>query len=128
MLENIVQCKFCKRPFQRVSGNICSNCLSDIEIDFVTLRNYLYDHQDINSVELLVKETGVKKNIIIHLLREKRFSIYDPSGNGLTCESCHKPLDTGRICDDCKNVLASSIVSNPIVETADDKLKKPRRY
>jgi predicted amidophosphoribosyltransferase len=127
MLDNIAQCKFCKRPFQRISGNICSNCLSDIEVDFATLRNYLYDHPDISSVEFIAKETGVKRNVIIHLLREKRFAILDPSGNGLTCESCHKPLATGRLCDDCKDILASTIVSNPLVEAVDEKHKKPQR-
>lgn len=113
---NIIQCTFCKKPFQSFGGRICGNCLERIDKDFITVRDYIYDnkHADIDTVS---EETGVPKQIILHLLKEGRLIIDDPDGGGglLFCEVCKKPINTGRMCKDCKDIV--SVTMQKSIET-----------
>ena len=111
---NIIQCSFCKKPFQSFGGKICGNCLEKIDKDFVIVRDYIYEnkHADMDKVS---EETEVPKQIILHLLKEGRLIIDDPeSGKGrlLLCEVCKKPISTGRMCKDCKSSVAATMQKN----------------
>jgi len=111
---NIIQCFFCKKPFQSYGGRICGNCLERIDKDFITVRDYIYEnkHADMDTVS---EETGVPKQIILHLLKEGRLIIDDPehsSGGLLLCEVCRKPISTGRMCKDCKGKIATTMQKN----------------
>ena len=111
---NIIQCTFCKKPFQSFGGRICVNCLEKIDRDFITVRDYIYEnkHTDMDKVS---EETEVPKQIILHLLKEGRLIIDDPEGGGdgiLTCEVCKKPINSGRMCKDCKDKVASTMQKN----------------
>ena len=107
---NIIQCSFCKKPFQSFGSRICGNCLEKIDKDFIIVRDYIYEnkHADMDTVS---EETGVPKQIILHLLKEGRLIIEDPEGGAglLLCEACKKPIRTGRLCADCKGSIASSM-------------------
>ena len=108
---NIIQCSFCKKPFQSLGGKICGNCLEKIDKDFIKVRDYIYDHKHAN-IDIVSEETEVPKQIIMYLLKEGRLIIDDPSGSGgglLTCEVCKKPITTGRMCKDCQNTVASTM-------------------
>jgi len=111
---NIIQCYFCKKPFQSYGGRICGNCLEKIDKDFITVRDYIYEnkHADMDKVS---EETGVPKQIILHLLKEGRLIVDDPDGTGgglLMCEVCRKPISTGRMCKDCKGKVATTMQKN----------------
>jgi len=111
---NIVQCTFCKKPFASLGGRICPACLEQIDKDFITVRDYIYEHKHSN-IDLIAKETEVKKPVIIHLLKEGRLIIDSPDGEGggiLTCEMCKKSISTGRLCKDCMGKVASSMDKN----------------
>ena len=61
------------------------------------------------------EETEVPKQIILHLLKEGRLTIDDPddiSGGILLCEVCRKPINTGRMCKDCKDKVANTMQKN----------------
>ena len=108
---NIIQCKMCRKPFHSVGGKICAECLQKIDDDFITVRDYLYDNRGAD-IDKVAEETGVAKTIIIHLLREGRLVISNADGsevNALLCEICKKPISTGRMCDDCRNAVASTM-------------------
>jgi len=111
---NIVSCTFCKKPFASLGGRICPACLEQIDKDFITVRDYIYEHKHSN-IDLISKETEVKKPVIIHLLKEGRLIIDSPDGEGgglLTCEMCKKSINTGRLCKDCMGKVASSMDKN----------------
>jgi len=111
---NIIQCSFCKKPFQSFGNKICGNCLEKIDKDFMTVRDYIYEnkHADMDQVS---EETGVPKQIILHLLKEGRLIVDDPENHGgglLLCEVCKKPISTGRMCKDCKSSVAATMQKN----------------
>ena len=110
---NIVQCQFCKKPFASLSGRICPACLEQIDKDFITVRDYIYEHKHSN-IDKISEETEVRKQIIVHLLKEGRLIIDGPTDGGgiLACEMCKKPINTGRMCKDCMGKVASSMDKN----------------
>ena len=109
---NIVQCTYCKKPFQSLGSRICPACLEQIDRDFITVRDYIYEHKHSN-IDKIAEETEVKKSIIIHLLKEGRLIIDSPDGDGLlVCEMCKKPINTGRMCKECMGKVASTMDKN----------------
>jgi len=82
--------------------------------DFIKIREYLYEH-DRAGIEEVSEATGVTRKTILYLLKEERLIVGDENGPGcgfLTCETCRKPIHTGRICADCKNEVLSAIQEN----------------
>ena len=119
---NIVSCTFCKKPFASISGRICPVCLEQIDKDFITVRDYIYEHKHSN-IDRIAKETEVSKQIIIHLLKEGRLIIDSPDGDGLlVCEMCKKPINTGRLCKECTGKVAGSMDKN----VSDNKKPEPK--
>ena len=109
---NIIQCTMCKKPFQSLGGRICPACLERIDKDFLTVRDYIYNNKNA-SLDVVSEETEVPKQIILHLLKEGRLTIEDPEGAGLLfCEVCRKPINTGRMCKDCKGKVALKMQNN----------------
>jgi len=109
---NIVQCTFCKKPFTSLGGRVCPACLEQIDKDFITVRDYIYEHKHSN-IDRISEETEVKKPIIMHLLKEGRLIIDSPDGDGmLTCEMCKKSINTGRLCKECTGKVAFSMDKN----------------
>jgi len=109
---NIIQCSLCKKPFQSIGRRICPVCLEKTDKDFITVRDYIYDHKHAN-LDTVAEETGVSKQIIMHLLREGRLILDTPDGDGvLTCEACKKPINTGKLCKECAEKVSSRIQGN----------------
>ena len=111
---NIIQCNFCKKPFQSYGGRTCSICLERIDRDFITVRDYIYEnkHADMDTVS---EETEVPKQIILHLLKEGRLIVDEPEGDSsgiLSCEVCKKPINSGRMCKSCKDKVANTMQRN----------------
>ena len=107
---NILQCKFCNRPFQSLGRRICPDCLEQIDRDFITVRDYIYENK-VTDMDTVSEKTGVSKQIILHLLKEGRLEMDDTRGGGgpLVCEVCRKPITTGRMCKDCMAKVSSTM-------------------
>ena len=125
---NIIQCKMCRKPFDRISGKICPDCLQKIDRDFVTVRDYIYDnkHADVDKV---AKETEVDKAIILYLLKEGRLTL---SGGGadeylLLCEVCKKPIGSGRMCPECMDKLSNTMQKSIGIEKKPEQQEKSRK-
>jgi len=80
--------------------------------DFIVVRDYIYENKRAD-MDKVSEETGVSKHVIMYLLKEGRLIIEDLSDDGggglLLCEICRKPIRTGRMCDHCKDSLASTM-------------------
>jgi len=112
---NILQCSICKKPFQSLGGKICNECLSKMDEEFIIVRDYLYEnkHADMDTVS---EETGISKQVIMHLLKEGRLILEDAQGGKgggmLLCEVCKTPINSGRMCKKCKDMVASTMKKN----------------
>lgn len=120
---NFKQCKFCEKLFQSFGGSICHNCLEQIDEDFVAIRDYLYDQPGNIGVEAIHEGTQVPRNIILHLIKEKRLTISDPSTSSVTCEVCKRPISSGTMCQACMKTLFNKLQST-LPEPPEAKQKK----
>ena len=105
------QCDFCRMPYQSTGKKICGDCLLKLDEDFIEIREYLWEH-DNAGIEEVSEATGVSRKTIMYLLKEERLIVSDESGSGggiLTCESCKRPIRTGRMCAGCKQEVLSAI-------------------
>jgi hypothetical protein len=99
----------CKKPFHSIGSKICPSCLEQIDKDFIVVRDYIYEHVGAH-IDDVSEETGVSKQTIMHLLREGRLQLDNPDADGmLVCEVCKKPINSGRMCDECKDSVASTM-------------------
>jgi len=105
------QCDFCRMPYQSTGKRICGDCLLKLDEDFIEIREYLWEH-DGAGIDEVIEATGVSRKSIMYLLKEERLLVGDESEPGrsiLTCESCRRPIRTGRMCEACKNEVLSAI-------------------
>jgi hypothetical protein len=119
----VIQCKICRKPFQSIGGKICGVCLDRIEWDLAAIGDYLNGDAGDKTVGGVETHTGVSRAVIMHLLREGRISIEDPSGGTLCCGLCGKPIETGRFCESCRNKFVDKLDS--LVPPPDTDKKKP---
>ena len=106
---NIIQCKICKKPFQSIGGMTCPDCLIQIDRDYITVRDYIYENPH-SHMDKVSEETGVSKAIIMQLLKEGRLILESADTEGLLrCEMCKKTISSGRMCQVCKSKVASTM-------------------
>jgi len=75
------------------------------------IRDYLYENGNAG-IEEVSAATRVSKKYIMYLLKEERLLVGDENGDVggfLKCESCKKPIRTGRMCGSCKNQIISEM-------------------
>jgi len=98
-------------PFQTYGSKICKDCLAQLDEDFLKIKDYLYEH-DSAGIDEVAEETGVPRKSIMFLLKEERLTVGsdgDDGGGLLKCETCKKPIRTGRICKSCRNEVLAAI-------------------
>ena len=115
MGSNVKQCKQCGILFQSMGSNICPNCAEEMDRQFHTVKNYLYDNPEANVFDI-ARDTGVAENLILRFLREGLLTVSVADGS-LTCEECGTPITGGRYCSTCErrleNVLIGAIKQDP---------------
>jgi len=121
------QCDFCRVPYQSHGNKLCAECLLELDQDFIKIREYLYDHEGAG-IDEVSEATDVTRKTILHLLKEERLLVGDENGNAnslLTCESCKRPIHTGRMCVACKNEVMAAIQESigPVTP-----VRRPKRY
>ena len=106
----VTQCTFCKKPFQSYGSKICLECTVHMDECMRKIRDYLYEHPN-SGAEVVSYETGVPLKMIMYLLKEGRLLLVDDKFGYsiLTCESCKKPIKSGRLCDECRMSLANTM-------------------
>jgi len=105
----IKQCDYCRRPYQSLGNKVCNDCTTKLDEDFILIREYLYEH-DNASIEEVSEATGVSRKAIYYLLKEERLLVGDDGGAGiLKCETCRKPINTGRMCAACKKEIITEV-------------------
>ncbi len=102
----IQNCKKCGKVFQ-TNGflEICINCREQDEKQFHKIREYLRAHPGSNIWEI-AQNTEVPVAEIKRYLREERLEIIQGENGFINCDSCGKPIQTGRYCDSCASKLA----------------------
>lgn len=108
-MNDFKNCKRCGKLFASSFGSVCQQCLAQDESDFKLVKEYIYDHDNVNVIEVS-EATGVSVQRILRYLKEERLAMDNTDGGILlSCESCGTAILTGRYCENCKNSLANGL-------------------
>ncbi len=105
MSANVKQCRQCNKIFQSFGAEICPECASEQDKAFNVIKNYLYEHQDANVMDI-VNETGIDERTVLGFLREGRLAA-DGAPTILTCEECGVSINSGTRCSRCQRIMES---------------------
>ena len=131
-MDDIKQCRLCKRLFSYIGQPICPECVTKADDTFVKVRDYLYDHPHARLAEVC-KEAKVEERTVLYLIKEDRVQFANTAGlEGkikLRCTVCGKPVPSGRLCDSCQAKFAKSIESDEKIEAEkkQEKIEKAKQ-
>jgi len=108
-LNNVIRCKRCRRIFSYLGygPKFCPDCVKKDEEDFQKVKEYLRDNPGM-TLTRTSEDCDVKIEVIREWLREERLEYSSAEDIGLTCESCGKPITSGRFCNECKTTRAKA--------------------
>ena len=102
---SIATCKRCGRLFQKVTVDICPECVRKEEATFEEIKHFLRLHESA-TVEEVVEALGVDEELVVKFLRDGR--LIASKKMTYPCAECGKPIQTGKYCPDClKNMLGT---------------------
>jgi hypothetical protein len=60
-MQEIVQCNFCKKPFQSYGGHTCHNCLVEVDNALIKIRDFLYENPQKSSIDDICQKRVVSR-------------------------------------------------------------------
>ncbi len=103
---DIRNCRRCGRIFNYDGRSpICPACLKKAEEDFQKVKEYVRSNPN-SGIGAVANECEVDIAQIRQWVREERLEFSSSAGTDMFCESCGKPITTGRYCNECKKKMA----------------------
>lgn len=107
----VTNCRECGRLFNYISGpRRCPECLKKLEKKFQDVKEYLRQNPD-SSISKTATDNDVSVKQIKQWIREERLVISNGVAEGIVCENCGKPINTGRFCESCKKNMMDQLSS-----------------
>ena len=92
-------CPQCGKLYMKNAAGMCSECRIEYEKQVETVLEYMRDVPKATVVEIS-KATGIREKIIFDLI--KRGALIGSEGTiSYPCEKCGKPIEQGRLCNEC---------------------------
>lgn len=108
-MPELRNCIRCGKVFAYTYNPVCNKCLEKEEEEFKRVKEHIYDNPGSTAFEVS-EATGVSVEKIMKFLREERLELSSENANlFLECESCGRPIKSGRYCEECKNQIASEM-------------------
>lgn len=118
-------CASCGKMFTYIQGPpLCKDCQKSLEDKFAEVKQYVYDHPGCGITDVC-KEMEVSPQQIKKWIREERLTFAEGSDITIQCESCGKPILTGRFCKECKQEIANGMGNLYKKEEPKVEIKKP---
>ncbi len=109
---NIKSCRKCKEAFvSNSNSNICPSCIKKIDENFQKVRDYIYDNPNAK-MEQICEATEVDRADIIMWLKQGKLIMDSAATPLINCETCGKPIVSGRYCAECNDRVRSSLTSS----------------
>ncbi|MBO6149062.1 MAG: flagellar protein [Lachnospiraceae bacterium] len=109
---DVRNCRKCGRIFNYIAGpHICPACAEKMEEDFQKVKQYIRENPNMTIVETATA-CEVDVGQIKQWLREERLTLSSAEGAELVCESCGKPIMSGRFCEECKKDVSKGLMDS----------------
>ena len=104
-------CRNCKKLFNYITGEIiCPVCRDKLEEKYNQVKAYVRENPGAH-INVVSEECEVSIKQIKKWVRQERLSFSKDSGISIDCESCGRPILTGRYCKECKTKMANKFSS-----------------
>lgn len=117
---DVRNCKKCGKLFNYNGESLCPACTKAMEDKFFEVRDYIYKNPTAN-MAIVAEENDIPLQQIKKWVRQERLTFSKDSGISIDCESCGKPILTGRYCKDCKGKMTNTFSSMYVEKPAENK-------
>ncbi len=119
------RCEECggEMQYKGIGEYVCFNCNHKMYDDYGVVRNYLEEHPG-STISMVSAATGVSEKNIKYMLREEKLQIREDSRSFIACESCGKPIVSGRYCDSCAKLAFAAERRKREKEAMEEKKKE----
>lgn len=107
---DVRNCKKCGKLFNYSGEALCPLCVKEMEDKFFEVREYIYKNPSA-SMAIVAEEIDVPIQQIKKWVRQERLCFSKDAGISIDCESCGKPILTGRYCKECKGKMTNTFTS-----------------
>ncbi|MDD7402699.1 MAG: flagellar protein [Butyribacter sp.] len=107
---DVRNCKKCGKLFNFTGESVCPACAKEMEEKFFEVREFIYKNPTAN-MATVSEEMDIPIQQIKKWVRQERLSFSKDSGISIDCESCGRPILTGRYCKECKTKMANKFSS-----------------
>jgi len=105
---SISNCAECGRLFQKMSRDICANCIRKEEDLFDEVKKYIRLHGQA-TMQDICDTLNTTEEKLLKFMKEGR--LMASSSMAYPCEGCGKSIQSGRMCETCRGSLQSKISS-----------------
>ncbi len=124
---DVRNCKKCGKLFNFNGDSLCPMCQKEMEDKFFEVRDYIYQNPSAN-MSMVAEENDVPIQQIKKWVRQERLIFSKDAGISIDCESCGRPILTGRYCKECKGKMTNKFTSmyqqNPVEQKDEKKSSK----
>ena len=107
----VTNCRGCGRLFNYLSGpKLCPECVKGLEDKFQEVKAFLRDNPSAG-IDQTATKTEVSVKQIRQWIREERLILSEACIDGITCEKCGTPIQSGRFCAACKGEMTDNLSS-----------------
>lgn len=107
---DVRNCKKCQKLFNFTGEPLCPACIKEMEDKFFEVRDYIYANPTA-SMATVAEENDVPIQQIKKWVRQERLTFSKDSGITIDCESCGRPILTGRFCKECQKNMTDKFTS-----------------
>jgi len=107
---DVRNCKKCRKLFNYSGDPLCPTCAKEMEDKFFEVRQFINDNPTA-TMPVVAEQNDVPIQQIKKWVRQERLLFSKESGISIDCESCGKPILTGRYCKECKNKMTDKFSS-----------------
>ena len=124
---DVRNCKKCGKLFNFNGDALCPMCQKEMEDKFFEVRDYIYANPTAN-MSMVAEENDIPIQQIKKWVRQERLTFSKDAGISIDCESCGRPILTGRYCKECKGKMTNKFTSmyqeKPVEQKGEKKSSK----
>lgn len=124
-MGELANCKRCGRVFVKTVRDICNECYKEEEQLFEKVYKYIRKKENRTATIQEVSEaTDVEESLIMKWVKEKRIHTKDFPNLTYECERCGKPIQDGKICEDCALELKKQLEREEMIRKLKEQEKQ----
>ena len=117
---DVRNCKKCRMLFNYSGDPLCPACAKEMEDKFFEVRKFINENPTA-TMSIVAEENDIPMQQIKKWVRQERLIFSKDSGISIDCESCGRPIRTGRYCKECQKKMTDKFSSFYVEKPAENK-------